>query len=63
MNHYNEQKSTNVEACKDKLKKLYGLPPYNNGSNICFNDGWFSMSIERDYTEETIKEAKRQLKR
>ena len=29
----------------DDLKKLKGLPPYDNWSNICYGDGYFAQSI------------------
>lgn len=36
------------EAIKD-LSMLYGLPPYDGGSNICLNDGYFANSLVRKY--------------
>ena len=33
----------------DELKKLYGLPPYNVPSNICWNDSYFGAALENIY--------------
>lgn len=33
----------------DDLKKLRGLPPYDNWSNICYGDGYFANSLVRRY--------------
>lgn len=40
------------EAARDKLRKLYGYPPYDGPSNICRGDGYFAQSIVRDYDVE-----------
>lgn len=38
---------------KDKafndVKVLEGQPPYNSCSNICYGDGYFASSLERQY--------------
>lgn len=57
-----ERQSTDLGQCKDKLKKLNGIPPYNRGFNICLDDSWFEMSIERDFTKDTIEKAKAELR-
>ena len=44
------------------LKKLYGLPPYNTWTNICYGDGYFAKSIEDKFSKEEIKKAKKKLK-
>ena len=36
------------EAIKS-LKMLDGLPPYDDGGNICMGDGIFAKSIEQDF--------------
>lgn len=51
----------NLQQCKDKLKKLHGLAPYNTGMNPCLYDGYFAASIERDFTPETIAQAEKEL--
>lgn len=47
----------NVAKCVDDLKKLNGLPPYDGASNYVQHDGYFAMSIERDYDRRTRDEA------
>ena len=55
-------KSTNLEKCKDKLRKLYGLYPYDTASNPTYGDWLFSLSIENDFDKATIVKAKKKLK-
>lgn len=57
------KQSTDISECKDKLKKLYGLKPYDGSTNYVKNDGYFKASIERDYSSETIKQAKKELEK
>ena len=38
-----------VEQAYDDLKKLHGRPPYDTGSNISYNDGYFAQSLIRKY--------------
>jgi hypothetical protein len=45
----------NVEKARDQLKKLYGYPPYDTGSNICRNDAYFGCAIEREHGK-TVEE-------
>jgi hypothetical protein len=52
---------SNYEKLKDNLKKLYGLPPYNTPTNICYGDGYFAASIERDFAKEDISKAEKEL--
>ena len=33
------------ERIKDMLKILNGLPPYNEGGNVCYGDGYYYKSI------------------
>jgi len=43
----------------DDLKILYGLPPHDVGGNICLNDGYYAISLEKQYVmsiSELIKE-------
>ena len=47
---------------EEMLKKLYGLPPYNTWTNICYGDGYFAKSIEDKFSKEEIKKAKKKLK-
>ena len=49
------------EELKTKLRKLYGLYPYNTPDNIVYGDGYFAEAIHREYTELEIKTAKREL--
>jgi len=44
----------------DDLKKLAGLPPYDEPSNLVRGDGYFAASLERKYGLEMV-EAARQL--
>lgn len=39
----------------DDLKKLNGDPPYDGGSNIVRNDGYFAISLERKYRMSIVK--------
>ncbi len=40
---------TRHEEITDDLKKLDGKPPYNGGSNICRDDTYFALSLEKKY--------------
>lgn len=51
-----------MSKLEEMLKKLYGLPPYNNWSNICYGDGYFAKSIEDKFSKEEIKQAKKEVK-
>lgn len=51
-----------MSELEEMLKKLYGLPPYDNWSNICYGDGYFAKSIEDKFSKEEIKQAKKKLK-
>ena len=51
-----------MEELEEMLKKLYGLPPYNIWTNICYGDGYFAKSIEKKFSKEEIKKAKKKLK-
>lgn len=45
---------------REKLAMLDGDPPYDTGSNICYGDGYFAKSIEREFgasLEELRKQA------
>lgn len=33
----------------DDLRKLHGLPPYDGGSNICRDDGYYARSLEKKH--------------
>jgi hypothetical protein len=39
----------NIEKAKDDLKKLYGHPPYNTWTNICYGDAYFARAIEKEH--------------
>ncbi len=46
----------------DDLKKLGGIPPYDDGGNICYGDAYFYRSIEKEFCEPhgiTFEELKR----
>lgn len=49
---------TDIKACAEQLRILYGLPPHDAPSNICRSDGYFDMSIQRDFAPETYLAAK-----
>ena len=51
-----------MKELEEMLKKLYGLPPYDNFSNICYGDGYFAKSIEDKFSKEEIKRTKKKLK-
>ena len=44
-----------IEQASDDLKMLFGLPPHNHPSNICYNDGYFANSLVEKY-QMSIKE-------
>ena len=50
-------------SCEDMLRTYYGLPPYNDGMNICKFDSWFFMSIQKEYSMEEILKTKEELKK
>lgn len=52
-----------MEKLIDDLKKLKGLPPYDNWSNICCGDGYFWKDIQNRYTESEIEEAQKIIKK
>lgn len=33
----------------DDLKVFHGLPPYDDGGNMCRHDGYFARSMEKKY--------------
>lgn len=33
----------------EKLKILRGIPPHDSWSNICYGDGYYAKSIEREF--------------
>ena len=53
----------NIKACDipaklvDDLKMLRGLPPYDDSSNLCLNDSYFSASIDREFGEDMVEAA------
>ncbi len=51
-----------MKELEEMLKKLYGLPPHDNWSNICYGDGHFAKSIEDRFSEQEIKQTKKKLK-
>lgn len=53
---------TEVENCKDKMRKLYGMPPYD-GFNPLRNDGYFARSIAEEFSYAIRQEAERELKK
>ena len=56
-----KMQSTDVAACKAAIKQLYMLSPHDDLYNQGIDDGDFQKSIENDFTEETIKQAKKEL--
>ena len=54
-------KRRNLKACIDDLKKLSGLPPYDGPSNYVAGDGYFAMSIKRDYDSDILAEAEKEI--
>lgn len=55
-------KEQQIEEIAEMLKKLYGLPPYNTLTNICYGDGYFAKSIEEKFSKEEIEKAKKKLR-
>lgn len=46
----------------DDLAKLKGWPPHDKPNNICWNDSYYGMSLEKKYgksIDELLKEDKR----
>ena len=41
--------------CLKKVKMLFGIPPYNKWNNVCYGDGFFYMSIIKDFGQEEYK--------
>lgn len=62
MRHYKNKKSTDITECIRNLKMFYGLPPYDGPTNYCRNDSWFKISIYNDFEEETIIQAKAEIR-
>jgi hypothetical protein len=50
-----------VTECMEELKKLHGLPPYDEPGNLLYGDGYFAQSIRGRYAKQTMDEAKSQL--
>jgi len=38
-----------LKTALDDLKRLYGIPPYDTMSNICYSDGYFANSLVHIY--------------
>jgi len=38
-----------LDQLQDKLARLDGKPPYNTPGNFCYADGYFALSIEKDF--------------
>lgn len=55
-------KSTDKEKCKEQLKKLNGLPPYNSSTNFVAHDNYFAQSIREEFDEKVILECKKELR-
>lgn len=51
----------NYRTLKDKLRKLHGLDPYNTPNNLVREDSYFAASIKRDFKEEDISRACKEL--
>lgn len=41
------------------LKKLLGIPPFNTPNNICWNDPYFRVYLERYYNK-TIEQMRKE---
>ena len=39
----------NLNKAKESLEILFGVPPHNIPSNICWNDAYFAKDIERKF--------------
>nr|DAD77459.1 MAG TPA: hypothetical protein [Podoviridae sp. ctaNW81] len=50
-----------MDELEEMLKKLYGLPPYNTWTNICYGDGHFAKSIQEKFSQDEIDKAKKKL--
>lgn len=44
---------------EELLKKLYGLPPYNTPTNVCWGDPFFAKDIESNFSRKEIEKQKR----
>jgi hypothetical protein len=50
----------NKRKAIDDLKMLEGLPPYDDGGNICRGDGHFARSLEKKY-HMTLEQLRREV--
>lgn len=50
-----------MNELEEMLKKLYGLPPYNTWTNLCYGDGYFAKSIQEKFSQDEINKAKKKL--
>lgn len=48
-------------TAEDQLRKLNGLPPYDTPSNYVRGDGYFWLSIKREFSKKDIDAAKKKL--
>jgi len=55
------RKNKRLSRLKSDLRKLNGLPPYNDMSNICWGDSYFNKSIRSRYSKSEIKQAEKEL--
>jgi len=56
-----KKKNKRMARLRGDLRKLHGLPPHNNPSNICYGDGYFSKDIRSRYSKAEIAEAEKEL--
>ena len=54
-------KSTDKQKCKEQLKKLNGLPPYNSPLNFVAHDNFFAQSIKDEFDDKLIDECEKEL--
>lgn len=52
-----------MEELERKVRMLMGIPPHNQPSNICWNDGYFYRSLVIEYGEKAVIEMQEKLKK
>lgn len=50
------------ESIEEKVKKLYGLPPFDNCYNVCRGDGYYKQSIINKFGKELFEETCKKLR-
>lgn len=45
-----------LDELREQVKKLLGIPPYNEPSNICWNDNYFAKSLRVEYGDQAVSD-------